>query len=147
MNRYMFDTNIFNRILDRKINLSRLSGKDCYVTHVQFDEIQATRDKNRRLELERIFSQVSRTELPTESAVFGVSRLGKSRLSDGELYSKILQKLGQLNAKKPNNTKDALIGETALANNITLVTEDRDLAQVISEFGGLVCRMQDVIGA
>lgn len=42
MNGYMFDTNIFNNILDGKVDPSLLDGKGCFATHVQHDEIQAT---------------------------------------------------------------------------------------------------------
>jgi len=147
MNEYMFDTNIFNKILDGQIDPSKLSSKDCYVTHVQFDEIQATKDKDRRLKLEEVFSQVVSTQLPTESFVLDVSRLDEAKLSDGVRYEQLLQRLNELNKSKLNNVQDALIDETALTNGITLVTEDQDLAQVITEFGGFVCNLQDVIGA
>ena len=147
MNKYIFDTNIFNRILDGKIDPSKLSNKDCYVTHVQFDEIHATKDKNRRMRLEGIFSQVLSTQLPTESFVLDVSRLDEAKLSNGAMYGRFLQRLNELNKSKPNNVQDALIGETALTNGIALVTEDKNLAQIITEFGGSVCDLQSVIGA
>ena len=145
MSQFLFDTNIFNKILDEKIDLSKLSNKDCYVTHVQSDEILATKNQNRRLMLEEIFLQVSSKQIPTESFVIGVSRLNKAKLGDGVRYGQLLQRLNQLNNAKPNNVKDALIAEAALANNIILVTEDRDLAKVMNEFGGSVFRMQDFL--
>lgn len=147
MSQFLFDTNIFNKILDEKIDLSKLSNKDCYVTHVQSDEILATKNQNRRLMLEEIFLQVSSKQIPTESFVIGVSRLNKAKLGDGVRYGQLLQRLNQLNNAKPNNVKDALIAEAALANNIILVTEDRDLAKVMNEFGGSVFRMQDFLSA
>jgi predicted nucleic acid-binding protein len=63
------------------------------------------------------------------------------------MYGRFLQRLNELNKSKPNNVQDALIGETALTNGIALVTEDKNLAQIITEFGGSVCDLQSVIGA
>ena len=147
MNVFMFDTNIFNRILDGSIDPSSLNGKDCIVTHVQFDEIQATKNEERRAQLEGIFTQITNAQLPIESFVLDVSRLDEAKLSDGVTYNQLLQRLNELNRSKPNNIQDALIAETALNNKITLVTEDRNLAQVVNEFGGEVCNLQGVIGA
>jgi predicted nucleic acid-binding protein len=145
MNELMFDTNIFNKILDGKIEPSKLNDKICYVTHVQFDEIQATKDKDRRLKLEEVFSRVLSELLPTESFILDVSRLDEARLGAGVTYEQLFQRLNELNKSKPNNVQDALIGETALNNGITLVTEDLDLIKVITEFGGSACKLQEVI--
>jgi predicted nucleic acid-binding protein len=57
----------------------------------------------------------------------------------------MLQRLNERNKGKVNNLQGVLIAETALANNLTLVTQDKDLSQVIAEFGGSTCRLQDII--
>ncbi len=146
MNKYMFDTNIFNLILDGNVEFTSLEGIQCYATHVQLDEIQATKNEERRSKLERVFIEALSEQLPTESFVLNVSRLNMAKLSDGQIYNQLLQKLNNRNKSKPNNIQDALIAETALANQITLATEDQDLAKVYTEFGGMVCNLQDVIG-
>jgi predicted nucleic acid-binding protein len=56
-----------------------------------------------------------------------------------------LDKLNQLNKAKSNNIQDALIAETALANDLTLVTEDRDLSQIVTDFGGAACNLRNVL--
>lgn len=137
----MFDTNIFNRLLDQQIELPLSNTHTYYATHVQFDELQNTRKVNRRELLENTFKKVSPDELPTESFVLGIARLGKAKLSDGIIYDEIRSKLNALNNNKANNAMDAVIAETAIKNDLILVTEDKNLAQVMSELKGQVCSL------
>jgi predicted nucleic acid-binding protein len=145
MSKYMFDTNVFNRLLDGSVDLGKLAGKVCCATHVQIDEIRATKSAERRSNLENVFTEVLSEQLPTQSFVLNVSRLDEARLGDGELYGELLNRLNQRNKAKPNNVQDALIAETALANSLTLVTEDHDLHQVVMELGGTACGFQDLL--
>lgn len=50
----------------------------------------------------------------------GRSRLGYARLGVGEVYAKILNKNG-------SNADDAVIADTSVTENCTLVTNDKDL--------------------
>jgi predicted nucleic acid-binding protein len=145
MSKYMFDTNVFNRLLDGSVDLGKLASKVCCATHVQSDEIRATKSAERKSNLENVFTKFLSERLPTQSFVPGVSRLDEVRLGDGELYGELLSRLNQRNKAKPNNLQDALIGETALANGLTLVTDDPDLHQVVMELGGAVCGLQDLL--
>jgi predicted nucleic acid-binding protein len=145
MSDYMLDTNVFNRLLDGSVDLVKLAGKLYYATHIQIDEIRATRSAERRSKLENVFSEVLTEQLPTQSFVLDVSRLDEACLSDGELYGELLDRLNQRNKAKPNNIQDALIAETALTSGLTLVTEDRDLYQVVIELGGTACGLQDLL--
>lgn len=141
----MFDTNVFNRILDGSIDPGKLSSKECYAAHIQLDEIRATKNSEGGSQLVSTFSQVLSEQIPTQSFVLNVSRLDEARLSDGVTYNQLLYRLNQLNKIKTNNSQDALIAETALSTGLTLVTEDHDLFQVITEFGGTVCNLKDVL--
>ncbi len=145
MNEYIFDTNIFNRLLDGNVDLQRLDGKVCYATHIQFDEIHATKNVQRRSDLEKLFTEIINEQLLTQSFVLDVSRLDEAQLGNGEIYNQILNLLNQRNKEKPNNIQDALIGETALVNGLILVTEDQDLRNVIAELGGLVLNLQKIL--
>lgn len=137
---YMFDTNIFNRILDGLVEITKFhKNARFYATHVQLDELRATSNAKRRGELITVFEEIAgNNKIPTESFVLDVSRLDEAKLEDDEndLYSKIKAKLDRLNKNKPNNIQDALIAETAIKNHITLVTEDSDLLTITSSFGG-----------
>ncbi len=133
----MFDTVIFNRIVDDCLDVGVLIGKvDVYVTHIQRDELNATSNAKRRELLQKTFHEVSAETVPTESAVYGASRYGEAKFGakDG-LYLKIKV---ALDAKKlkPNNIQDALIAETAIVNGFTLVTDDRHLAEIVQTHCG-----------
>ncbi len=157
---YMFDTNAFNRLLDGNIDVSVLArcGK-VYATHIQMDEINKTPDVSRRAALIQVFQEATVAQLPTNSFVLDVSRLGEARLggehlvptesavwgvstwgqakwtAEDNLVTPIKTELDKLNGSKPNNVHDALIAETSIKNGFTLVTHDSDLFRVVTKFG------------
>jgi len=143
---YMFDTNIFNAILDGDVDIpATLSNLPIFLTHVQLDEIKATRNEVRRAQLARTVTEVPHQQIPTSSFVIGVSRLGQGRLSNGVLYQQLRVRLDELNRNKTNNPEDIAMAETALKENLTLVTHDRDLARVVVEFGGATCTLDKLL--
>lgn len=158
---YMFDTNVFNRILDGVISLPTLTGRVvAYATHIQRDEINNTTNPERRAALTQVFSDAVAESLPTDSLVLGVSRLSEARLggervvptesavygvsrygqakysAEDNLYSALKARLDNINRNKPNNVHDALIAETSIKGGHVLVTDDTDLAAVTKEYGG-----------
>jgi predicted nucleic acid-binding protein len=136
---YVVDTNIFNKLVDGTINVADLPSDGPFVaTHVQIDEINNTKDSERRVRLSLVFAEVRPNIVPTESFVVGVSRLGHGKLSDGVLFKKLKQELDALNKSKSNNVQDVLITEVAIVNGFTLLTTDRDLAEVVEKQGGKV---------
>lgn len=145
MNEYMFDINIFNRLLDGSVDLNIFVDKICYATHIQIDEIRATENAERRSKLEKIFSRVVIEELPTQSFILDVSRLDKAYLGNGEKHAQLLESLNRRNKAKSNNVQDALIAETALIRGLTVVTEDHDLHEVITELGGAACGIGNLL--
>ena len=132
----MFDTVIFNRVLDESEAIERLT--ECvavYSTHIQRDEINNTQDDEKRHKLNRVFADLNPEMRSTESAVWGVSKWGQARWSGGDnLLRQIKTKLDKCK-KKENNIQDALIAETAIKNKYTLATNDRCLRDVAAEFG------------
>jgi len=138
---FMFDTNIFNRILDKRLELPR--SLKYYVTHLQYDEICNTPQPERRNELLKLFNKVPKELIATEGIVLGVSRLGMAKFiseTDEELYNKMLARLEELDKndgkkKSPENqVRDILTALTCLRNCLTLVTEDKNLKTVAQEF-------------
>ena len=147
MRGYMLDTNIFNAIKDGDIDIEAIfSGLPIFVTHVQLDEIRATRNEVRRAQLEDVVREVPHQELQTTSIVWGVSRWDRARWSNGVLFQELRERLDALNSGKGNNSKDILIAETAIQGGLTLVTNDRDLTRVTAEFGGAVCSLHQLVG-
>ena len=166
-NNFMFDTNIFDRVLDGKIDVSKIkNSKTIFVTHIQLDELNAVPDLNRKGKLLKIFQQVVNSKVPTESMVWdvskwgegkwssetqltpteafllGVSRLDKAKLGKADIYSLIKAELDKLKAK-PNNIKDALLAETSVKNDYVLVSDDKNLRKVIKKIGGNVLTFKE----
>lgn len=166
----MFDTNVFNRIVDDEITLESLI--DCvtaYATHIQRDEINNTTDAKRRAVLTKVFSDVVGVSDPTASFVIGVSRLGEARLggarevptasavwdvsrwdeanwsADDDLYSALKSEMDKLNRNKSNNVQDALIAETSIKEKYVLVTDDADLATVTKKYGGKCLSVSELL--
>jgi predicted nucleic acid-binding protein len=140
---YILDTCVFNRLLDERIRLDEISPDGPFAaTHVQLDELQATRMRhvNRRDELIAAFNEVGPGLLPTESFCFDVSHLDIDKWGSGQLFSKLKTCL-DAKRKKPNNTHDALIAEVAIVQKFTLVTSDRSLAEAAEEYGAKVLRI------
>jgi len=144
----MFDTNVFNRILDGAVEVSGFRGNArFYATHVQLDELKRTSNTKRREELISVFEEVTDTKVPTESFVLGVSRLDEAKLGGDEdqLCTAMKAELDKLNKNKPNNIQDALIAETAIKNQFTLVTEDTDLLTVAKKFSGMCAGIEQMM--
>ena len=157
---YMFDTVVFNRILDGALDIGAFVGKArFYATHIQLDEINETSNPQRRLALLEVFDRVTERKVPTESFVFDVSRLDEAKLGGGNIvptesavwdvsawgqakwgetdgmYSAFKAELDTLKSKQ-NNIQDTLIAETAIKNRFALVTDDVNLCTVTKKFGG-----------
>jgi len=133
----MFDTNALNFIVDRRIDLSLLASRDdLYVTYVQERELKATRNSDRLAALLMAFNIADYEKKLTSTMIWGEAPWEESLWGQGPYYTDILDALNQLNNSKPNNKSDALIGEAAIVNGHTLVTDDVHLRQVIDgKFG------------
>jgi predicted nucleic acid-binding protein len=109
---------------------------------VQADEIAATSDEARKQQLLTLFSTVVQELQLTSSAVWDVSRRDQSKWSSGDLYTRMLRRLEELDrqaGKKihfPNQARDILIAETALANDLVFISADQNLVSIFEEFGG-----------
>jgi len=136
---YVVDTNIFNKLVDGVFRIEDLPSDGPYLaTHVQIDELNNTKDAERRARLFLMFAEVRPQVVPTESFVWDVSRWDHGKWGDGILYEKLKHDLDALNKSKANNARDILIAEVAIANGYTLLTADRDLATIAEKHGGKV---------
>jgi predicted nucleic acid-binding protein len=130
------DTNVINRLIDGSLSTEDMPAEaELVATHVQVDELNKTRDEDRRARLFLRFTTTVDDVVPTESTILGVSRLGYSKLGDGGLYGRLKTDLDALNKAKANNAQDALIAEVAIANGYTLLTADYDLSLVARKHG------------
>lgn len=131
----MLDTNIFNRVLDGQVCIDVFSKNSIYITHIQHDELEATNNALRRKQLLEIFHLIKKEKIPTESAIFDISRFDECKFSDGILCEQIKKELDAVE-KKPNNIQDALIAETSIENNLILITTDRHLQEIVCRLNG-----------
>jgi predicted nucleic acid-binding protein len=136
MTRFMFDTDIFRRILKDNIvlDIMKKSKHQYYITHMQLDELNKIPHEIKERQ-RNTFKTMSQELIPTESAVLGVARVGLAKIGDSKLYSNILKELNKKRPENRNNIKDALIGETTLRNSIILVTDDNALYDLIEKMG------------
>ncbi len=134
--RYIVDTCIINKLVDGLIEPEGLpSDGDFVASHIQIDELNKTKDEDRRARLFLKFAKIIDGVVPTETTLVGVSRLGESKLGDGVIYRSTKVKLDSLNGGKTNNAMDALIAEVAIKNEYTLLTADYHLSEVAKNHG------------
>ena len=142
--KYIFDSNVFDDIVEGKLKFeSILMYKEkvdlkIYLTHIQNDEIQSCSDEEKRKKLSLFMLKIGPLIIPTESAVYGVSRFGEAKFGAGYMYQEIKEK----NVK---HIEDALIGETAIRNNLILVTNDKRLKSKVEGLGGLCLSVDSFI--
>jgi len=138
--RVIFDSNIYDLIANENLNINLLSAKkedfEFYITHIQTDEINKCSDEDKRARLFLFITKLSPVVIPTESFILDKSRLGEARLGD----AKILEEIRKENLK---HTEDALIGETAIKNNLILVTEDNRLKNKVNSLNGKAISLRE----
>jgi len=127
----ILDSNIFDHILrgNLKIDEGLRNQFEFYITHLQVDEMNRCPDQEKRAKLFLFMGKILPIIIPTSTFVLGKSRLGEARLGDGIIF----EELRNGNIK---NTEDALIGETAIKENLTWVTEDKTLKNRVISQGG-----------
>jgi hypothetical protein len=136
---YVVDTCVFNWLADSVIQRSALpSGDGFAITHIQVDEINKTKDEERRARLLLVQASLHCKLLPTETLVMDISRLDHAKLGDGKLFTSLKLELDALNGGKKSNIRDALIAEAAIANGYTLLTADSDLKSAAEKHSGKV---------
>jgi len=157
---YMLDTNVFNDVLDGKIDIASLEGRRLIATHIQRDEISNTKNETRREALLSVFEFITESLapttsavagisvadgccassdgiVPTESAVWDVSRWGQAKWgANDDIFEGMRRELNALNKEKMNNNQDILIAETSIRNGWLLITSDKDLFAVVTKYGG-----------
>jgi len=138
---YMLDTTEFNAVAKGHVPISAFAGRRLFATHVQLDELDKTPCEQLRAELRASFQEVAAERLPTESAVFDVSRWDQAKWpANDSVFDKMFASLearDKTSEKRHlNRLCDILIAETAIRNGLILVSGDANLRAVTIEFGG-----------
>jgi predicted nucleic acid-binding protein len=135
----MFDSNIFDDLVsgNMSLNLFNTANIKVYLTHIQIDEINNCKDLEKRAKLFLFMIELNPKKIATESFILGTSRIGSARLSDGN----IIEILRGGNLK---HTNDALIDETAIKNNLILITNDLTFQKKVEGLGGVVMNVKQL---
>lgn len=132
----MFDTNIFNMILDEAFPVNSLPvNMTLCVTRVQLDEIKNTKNQERRARLLATFEEVPQAMTGTDTFLMNESLINQDSIGPAIIFKALLETLDS-KKKKPNNPRDALIGETAINGRHTLVTDDDEFREAVLEHDG-----------
>jgi hypothetical protein len=99
---FMLDTNAFNQALDSGLEPSLLSSRGAlFVTHIQLNELQATKKTDRLSQLLGVFSAVEQETVPTAAAVWNVSEWGGAEWGSADgTYDAMLASLNGRNRSK-----------------------------------------------
>jgi predicted nucleic acid-binding protein len=149
---YMLDTNVFNDVADGNIPLDAFAGRRVFATHVQIDELSASKSEQADALLKE-FERIRPSHISTASATCDVSKWDQASWTDDPLCQKITARLRELDAetgkthRDPNNTaRDALIADTAIKSQLILVSGDRNLRRIVEEFGGRAINVDSLGG-
>jgi predicted nucleic acid-binding protein len=150
---YMLDTSVFNKLIDQKISPSPFAGRRVLSTGIQVGELRATLNEKRKTTLLDVFTEVAPVPTFASSFAFGVegAGFGQALWNDGtEQVEKMLARLETLDGKKRKNvnqTKDVLIAETAIKNGVILISDNCNLRQLMSEFGGRAISLEEFLSS
>jgi hypothetical protein len=147
--RLMLDTNIFNRVVDKQLNVSVFNGCRLFATSVQMEELRRTGDAAQRNELLSVFQNLA-PERKIATGVWDDSPWGDAAWSaeDG-LYERLTRALTELDRRKrklrsANLSRDVRIAEAAIRASLTLVSDDCNLRKVVSDIGGAAISSADL---
>jgi len=132
MDRIMLDTNALSYIAEENLmqKIKELASNgiiEILVTHAQMDEVDATPDVEKAKKMLEIPAKI----IPTDGFILDVSRLGQAKFCDENDRIEELR----ANSRKPNPSRDALIGITAIKNLDFFVTDDKKLRRRITKIG------------
>jgi len=141
---FMLDTSALNRIHDWRQCEWSLRGS-LYVTEIQLQEIAQTRNPDRRASLLEAYRSLRLIVIRPMGLVmvpefFGFANYYRRGLTQSKDYPRFLDNTmphiaSAMGSKVEKHYPDALIAETALNTNLTLVTADRRQARVGRDFG------------
>jgi rRNA-processing protein FCF1 len=137
----ILDTDVLNKLADNFPShdwFDKIKQRyEVMTTHIQIDQLNNCEEKEKRGKLSLVHSKLSPLVIPTESGVFGLSRFGEFKFSDDKSTFQDIQK-GNL-----KHNPDALIGETAIKQNLLLITNDVKLKKKVNGSGGKAINLED----
>jgi hypothetical protein len=148
---YMLDTTVFNALCDGTLSSECLIGRRLIATGIQEAEVANTTDEARRDALITAFEQAQTEWVPAAQFVLDMAGAGLDQGSwglDDHTHRAMLASLRELEGTKrgSNQVADVLIAETAMKRGAILVSNDKNLRTMASEFGVQVMSLKDFRG-
>lgn len=116
----MFDTNVFDKLQTIIEKLEKTTDNyEYYITTIQIDEIASipdTKIETRKMNI-LLLARLRAIIVPLSFCVLGKARLGYAKMGNGLIYHNMLN-------ENKNNLGDALIADTSVSEECTLITED-----------------------
>jgi predicted nucleic acid-binding protein len=143
----ILDTNVFNRLVASKamrnwIEKHYLDEHLLVATHIQRRELLATKTKHHRFKLLKKFESTVASTLIVESSIWEIVEWGEGKWGATPLFHSMFSQLSYLDRRfkkkssVSNRQRDVLIAETAVVNNLLLISGDKNLIQVVRSHGG-----------
>jgi hypothetical protein len=135
----MLDTNVYNRVIDGVLDILAFAGNPLFATHIQLDELKNTTNPERKTKLVAGFNEIATTQIPTESMVWDVFIWDECKWPTDDLCERLfaeIRKRESRNKSDVNCWRDALIADTAMKNDLLLITDDVNLRDVVRESFG-----------
>jgi len=146
----MLDTDVFNHVIDGRVDPALFRGRRLIVVGVQADEFTRCSDPGRTARLKEWFEQLAPVTVLASAFMFDVEGAGLDQAywsQDPDRVQAMYDRLAELDRdmclkkrrkqKDPlNQWRDVAIADTAITRGAVLVTGDRALRQVVTEFGG-----------
>jgi len=133
----MFDTNIFNQILDGGLVIHDSIGMEYFVTNLQYAELNRTKNEQRRESLLEVFNVIkdntNSSEIEQHSTPWG-SPWDSPWDNGGIYYNSIIEALEKRKPKDRGNSYDAVMIETCKYEEIVFVSNDNAALEVSKEF-------------
>ena len=135
----MFDSNIFDKLptfIDQIKSSTTIY--EYYITTIQVEELCDIPDIEKRKTNILMLADLRAKLIPNSVCVLGHSRLGYSRLGEGDVYNLIIN-------ENKSNIKDAIIADTAVKEGCTLITEDKRFYNKMKSNGFAVLKFDDFL--
>jgi len=143
MKKYLLDTNCFDYILDNSIDVEKLKFIGTfYTSNVQYSELKNVPNKERSESLLQVYEKLEQIKLQLKSGIW----IDDLRWDDEQIWNdEQTTEFSELQKGNFKNSKDALIGELAANNDITLVTSDIKFQKRCRSTGINVIEIQEII--
>jgi predicted nucleic acid-binding protein len=129
MKKFIFDTNVYDYIIDHRLDISFLLSKgEFYTTNIQVSEIKNITASVRRDQIIAVYEKLNPKKLSLESGVW----LNDLYWDNTEIWNNnVSETYNELkgNSIKNNNLKDALTGDVAKKHELILITYDEKFSK------------------